>query len=70
MCAGDFLEIYTENGELFFIITERIKADEGVGVFDGVVTCFFLDTARNVVHYIEQIYKLLKPNGVWINLGW
>jgi len=52
MCAGDFLEIYTE-----------------YGTFEAVVTCFFLDTAKNVIEYIEHIYNLLKPNGIWINLG-
>jgi len=52
MCAGDFLEIYTDSDNL-----------------DGIVTCFFLDTARNVVQYIEHIYTLLKPNGVWVNIG-
>lgn len=33
------------------------------------VTCFFLDTARNVVEYLETIYGLLKPGGLWINCG-
>jgi len=38
-------------------------------MWDAVVTCFFLDTARNVIQYIELIYKILKVGGVWINLG-
>lgn len=33
------------------------------------MTCFFLDTARNVVAYLETIHGLLKPGGLWINLG-
>ena len=36
---------------------------------DVVVTCFFLDTAHNVLDYIELIYKILKPGEYWINLG-
>jgi len=37
--------------------------------WNDIVTCFFLDTARNVIQYIEHIYKLLKPGGSWINIG-
>lgn len=33
------------------------------------MTSFFLDTAKNVVAYIEVIQKILKPGGVWINMG-
>lgn len=34
-----------------------------------VATCFFIDCAPNVVEFIETIYHILKPGGVWINLG-
>ncbi|XP_018331696.1 carnosine N-methyltransferase [Agrilus planipennis] len=34
-----------------------------------VATCFFIDCAPNVVHFVELIYHILKPGGVWINLG-
>lgn len=37
--------------------------------FDVIVTLFFIDTARNLLHYFETIRDLLKPGGVWINLG-
>ena len=53
MLAGDFMDIYKDQRELW----------------DCVVTCFFLDTATNVLDYIQQIYRLLKPNGWWINIG-
>ena len=33
------------------------------------MTSFFLDTARNVLDYIELIQQILKPGGHWINLG-
>ncbi|BGO99784.1 hypothetical protein NBRC10513v2_004011 [Rhodotorula toruloides] len=51
--AGDFLEVY----------------GDAPGSWDVCVTCFFLDTARNVVAYLETIHGLLKPGGLWINLG-
>lgn len=34
-----------------------------------VATCFFIDCAPNVVEFIETIYGIIKPGGVWINLG-
>ncbi|CAN6350500.1 unnamed protein product [Urochloa humidicola] len=55
MCAGDFVEVYSEESQ--------------ESAWDAVVTCFFLDTAHNIVEYIEIISKLLKDGGVWINLG-
>ncbi|CAO2814169.1 unnamed protein product [Amaranthus hypochondriacus] len=55
MCGGDFVEVYND------------PAQEGT--WDSVVTCFFIDTAHNIVEYIEIIWKILKDGGVWINLG-
>ena len=40
-----------------------------IGKWDAVVTCFFIDTAKNIVDYLETIYKILKKGGVWINAG-
>lgn len=42
------------------------------GAWDAVVTCFFIDTAHNIVEYIEIISRILKDGGVgsyyiWIN---
>ncbi|MBA0820011.1 hypothetical protein Gohar_027847 [Gossypium harknessii] len=39
------------------------------GVWDAVVTCFFIDTAHNIIEYIEIISRILKEGGVWINFG-
>lgn len=39
------------------------------GAYTHIVTLFFIDTALNIVRYLEQIHSLLAPNGVWINLG-
>ena len=38
------------------------------GTWDSVVTCFFIDTAHNIVEYIEIIWKILKDGGVRLNL--
>ncbi|KAG0626654.1 hypothetical protein M758_2G141300 [Ceratodon purpureus] len=55
MCAGDFVEVYSHPGQ--------------AGAWDSVVTCFFIDTAHNIIEYLEVIARALKPGGVWINLG-
>lgn len=34
-----------------------------------VATCFFIDTANNIISYVETINHILKPGGYWINLG-
>lgn len=34
------------------------------GAWDAVVTCFFIDTAHNIVEYLEVIARALKPGGV------
>ena len=34
-----------------------------------IVTCFFIDTSRNILDYLEKIFYLLKPGGHWINFG-
>ncbi|XP_075067091.1 carnosine N-methyltransferase [Mixophyes fleayi] len=37
--------------------------------WDCIATSFFIDTAHNILDYVETIWKILKPGGMWINLG-
>lgn len=37
--------------------------------YNAVVTLYFIDTARNFLDYCETIQRVLKPGGLWINLG-
>ena len=39
------------------------------GQWDGMVTCFFMDTAPVVFEYVETIWSCLKAGGVWDNQG-
>lgn len=55
MCAGDFVEVY--------------KQPEQKGAYDAVVTCFFVDTAHNVLEYLDVVHYMLKSGGVWVNHG-
>lgn len=49
--------------------TRVFANDNHTGQYDAVVTLFFIDTARNLVQYLETIHELLKPGGVWVNVG-
>ncbi|KAI8637200.1 N2227-like protein-domain-containing protein [Parasitella parasitica] len=55
MVAGDFIEVYSQ--------------ENNKQAWDVVVTCFFIDTAKNILEYMEVIHKTLKQNGTWINIG-
>jgi carnosine N-methyltransferase len=39
------------------------------GHYDAVATFFFVDTATNMLDYLDVIARVLKPGGVWVNLG-
>lgn len=55
VAAGEFLQCYDNN--------------ENYGTWDGIATCFFIDTAPNIIAYIEAISKMLKVGGIWSNVG-
>ncbi|EGS17483.1 S-adenosylmethionine-dependent methyltransferase-like protein [Thermochaetoides thermophila DSM 1495] len=55
MSAADFLCLYAQE-------------DRG-NMYDVVASVFFLDTAPNLIRYLETIYHCLKPNGILINIG-
>ncbi|KAJ5159111.1 uncharacterized protein N7500_008762 [Penicillium coprophilum] len=53
LIEGDFTTVFTEH----------------TGLYDIIVTLFFIDTARNLASYLETIHRLLRPGGRWVNLG-
>ncbi|KAK1760909.1 carnosine N-methyltransferase [Echria macrotheca] len=55
MIAADFLCLYS--------------GEDYREMYDAVVTVFFLDTAPNLLRYLETIIHCLKPGGVLINIG-
>lgn len=55
MVAGEFTEAYSKPHQ-------KKK-------WSAVATCFFIDTARNIIEYLEIIYELLQPGGYWVNVG-
>ncbi|KAI4922980.1 hypothetical protein J4E90_001416 [Alternaria incomplexa] len=55
MSTGDFCVVYGR--------------EDYASEFDAVATVFFIDTAPNIIRYIEAIHNCLKSGGLWINLG-
>lgn len=55
MVAADFLCLYSDEAH-----------EES---YDAVATVFFLDTAPNLIRYLETIFWCLKPGGILINNG-
>ncbi|EGX91483.1 N2227-like protein [Cordyceps militaris CM01] len=55
MCASDFLCLYGD--------------DEHKEQYDSVACSFFLDTAPNLIRYLEVIKHCLRPGGVLVNVG-
>ncbi|KJH42509.1 n2227-like protein [Dictyocaulus viviparus] len=53
MIAGNFIEVMLSR----------------TSDFDCVVTAWFIDTGKNIIDYIETIYRILKAGGLWINVG-
>ena len=53
MVAGEFVEVYGQDQSRW----------------DAVLACFFLDTAPNIMEYLEIIYAMLRPGGFLINFG-
>ncbi|XP_073240497.1 carnosine N-methyltransferase-like [Porites lutea] len=58
----DDLNFSMAAGDFLEVYTEQ-------NCWDCIVTCYFIDTAHSVIAYIENISRLLKPGGYWINLG-
>lgn len=55
MAAGEFISIYNNQREH--------------NKWDGIVSCFFLDTSPNMVEYLQVMYNMLKEGGVLVNFG-
>ncbi|KAL8651027.1 MAG: hypothetical protein Q9226_004894 [Calogaya cf. arnoldii] len=55
MTAADFTELYCNA--------------KNKGIFQAVVTVFFLDTAQDVIRYIETVHHCLEIGGIWSNNG-
>ncbi|ODQ78299.1 hypothetical protein BABINDRAFT_162947 [Babjeviella inositovora NRRL Y-12698] len=74
MTAGSFVDLYGPPG---LALSETYSADataasfrtENAASWDVVATCFFLDTAANVIDYVRSIHYCLRAGGTWVNFG-
>ena len=55
MVAGDFMEVYSKKKQF--------------NSWHCIASCFFLDTAHNIMQYLEIISKMLIKGGYLINIG-
>ena len=53
MATGEFIEVFG---------AQRKE-------WDCVSTCFFIDTAHNLMEYLQTINNVLKVGGLWVNIG-
>ncbi|XP_014227359.1 carnosine N-methyltransferase isoform X1 [Trichogramma pretiosum] len=58
-----------ENAQFSMVAGDFLEVYTEHDYWDCVATCFFIDCANNIVQFIETIYNILKPGGIWINLG-
>jgi len=61
-------------GNSFVMVPGDFVKTYGVGCvgnrkFDAIVSCFFIDTASDVIELFQTLDSLLAPGGVWINVG-
>lgn len=55
MSAADFLCLYSQ--------------EDRAAAYDVVASVFFLDTAPNLIRYLETIFHCLRPGGILVNVG-
>lgn len=55
MTSSDFLLAYSR--------------ESSKDTFDAVATVFFIDTAPNLIRYVETLHNCLRQGGIWINVG-
>lgn len=75
MVAGGFVDLYgpPDRKEFSDIYTSDSIASEfrtsNKGKFKIIATSFFIDTATNIIEYLETIKYCLHDDGYWINFG-
>jgi carnosine N-methyltransferase len=80
VCLADYLEERQKETGSELPFGERMSMSSGdfcvlyrqpryQDSFSAVSTCFFIDTAPNVINYIDTIKYCLVPGGIWVNGG-
>eukprot|EP00397_Hematodinium_sp_SG-2012_P034568 GEMP01037087.1.p1 GENE.GEMP01037087.1~~GEMP01037087.1.p1 ORF type:complete len:469 (+),score=66.31 GEMP01037087.1:111-1517(+) len=54
----------------FSVVTgEFVEVFKDMNYFNAILTCFFIDTAKNFFMYVRSFASLVPEGGVWINIG-
>lgn len=61
--AGGFGDISMRSGEFTEVYKDQVRE------WDAVLTAFFIDTAHNIFLYIRILANILRPGGLWSNIG-
>jgi carnosine N-methyltransferase len=75
MVAGGFADLYgpPDLPKISELYTDDPTAvnfrNENKNKFNIVATCYFLDTATNIIDYLKTIKHCLNEDGYWINFG-
>ncbi|KAH8658843.1 N2227-like protein-domain-containing protein [Tricladium varicosporioides] len=72
VCPGSTLGAVENPGEMSMSASDFLLlygSEDQKDAFDAVATVFFLDTAPNVIRYIEAIKNCLRKGGLFINVG-
>lgn len=60
---------FPPKGTMNMVAGDFLQVYRDEDYWDCVATCFFIDCANNIIEFVEVIYSILKPGGIWINLG-
>jgi carnosine N-methyltransferase len=63
----------TSTGSLSYTIGDLVgpyyQSKSHAHSFGAVITCFFIDTATNIYEYLQMMQHLIRPGGLWVNVG-
>ncbi|XP_055593514.1 carnosine N-methyltransferase [Uranotaenia lowii] len=60
---------FPPKGTMNMVAGDFLQVYKDENYWDCVATCFFIDCANNIIEFVEAIFNILKPGGIWINLG-
>lgn len=60
---------FPPKGTMNMVAGDFLQVYRDANYWNCVATSFFIDCANNVIEFVEVIYNILKPGGIWVNLG-
>ncbi|XP_058066746.1 carnosine N-methyltransferase [Anopheles bellator] len=60
---------FPPKGTMNMVAGDFLQVYRDENYWECIATCFFIDCANNIIEFVEVIKKILKPGGIWVNLG-